>query len=332
MSHADVTTPAWGVSPERYEINTAEYVCNAGLEDLPSPVVALVPNGQRVLDLGCGTGHTARLLTQRGCTVVGVEVDERAAVSAGAWCERVVLCDLDVTRLDEVLHGEQFDVVVAGDVLEHLRDPAAVLRSVALLLAEHGMVVASVPNVAHGSIRLALLEGSFDYADQGLLDRTHLRFFTATSVQRLFESAGYVIERNDRIWAAVDEREREDLPPGIAKAVALLPEATTWSFLLVARPTPEARTRELPLATGAEAATRSIAPMEAEAMREKDRLIARQQVWLANYASLREEAEVLRAELESPVWKTWVRVRPVVRPVARKSRTVLRKLIGAARR
>jgi 2-polyprenyl-3-methyl-5-hydroxy-6-metoxy-1,4-benzoquinol methylase len=369
-----VTTPAWGISPERYESATGAAACVMGEADWPSPVVPFVGPDRRVLDLGCGTGHTARLLCEKGCTVVGVELDERAAVSAGAWCERVVVCDLDVTSLADVLRGEQFDVVVAGDILEHLRDPEALLRSLVPILAPDGTVVASIPNVAHGSVRLALVSGCFDYADLGILDRTHLRFFTRHGIEQLFASAGFVIEKLDRLLVDVslgEPYERELLPDGLEEAVAAMPEATTYEFVLVARPsTPSAAGSAgpaepteaaaatgppappghappadgaPPVAPGPAAQQVVVAPLEAEVLREKDRAIAGLRSQVAEVMELRvraaaqlDELAARRAELDaitaSRAWKAWMKVRPAAHAVLGVAERPLSRLASSSRR
>jgi SAM-dependent methyltransferase len=233
-----MTTSAWGGSAERYEKMYVDVAKELGIEELASPVVQFIEH-ERVLDLGCATGWQARLLVGRGCTVVGVEVDPAAAARATAWCERVIVCDLDFADLPTLLGVDRFDVIAAGDVLEHLRDPVRILRFLPHVLRPNGRVVASVPNISHGSVRLALLTGAFSYEEAGLLDRTHLRFFTLSTLQNMFESAGYVIDRLERVKVPIDKATPYDpalLPPGVEDAVAMMPEATTFQFLVVARP------------------------------------------------------------------------------------------------
>jgi 2-polyprenyl-3-methyl-5-hydroxy-6-metoxy-1,4-benzoquinol methylase len=148
--------------------------------------------GRRLLDVGAADGLLSRRLTTQGWKVTAIEADPVLAEAGAAHCERLVVADLDrgVPPLDA-----DFDVVVCGDVLEHLADPARVLAGLVALLAPGGHVVVSVPNVAHLWIRLSLLAGRFDYADRGILDRTHLRFFTQRSVERLVAAAGLVVTR-----------------------------------------------------------------------------------------------------------------------------------------
>jgi 2-polyprenyl-3-methyl-5-hydroxy-6-metoxy-1,4-benzoquinol methylase len=203
-------------------------------------LVRLVGSGKRVLELGCATGYMSRALRDRGCTVVGIEIDEEAAERATEFCERVVVADLDRIDFERELGDERFDVVVAGDVLEHLKDPLSVLVAVKKHVEPGGYMVASVPNVAHGSVRLALLSGSFPYSERGLLDRTHLRFFTRESMEALFERAGFVIEHFERQECAIDASEvpydERAVPAGLPEALSKDLDARTYQFLSVSYP------------------------------------------------------------------------------------------------
>jgi SAM-dependent methyltransferase len=203
--------------------------------------VGLVPRGARVLEVGCATGYMSEVLHRRlACRVTGIELLAEAAALAGPSCERVLVGDIEALDLAAALPGERFDLVLFADVLEHLRNPGAVLARVRPLLAADGAVIASIPNVAHGSVRLALLGGEFRYGETGLLDRTHLRFFTRDSVEELFETSGYLVTR----WLRRRLRfEQSEVPPP-ARAVpeevrAWLcddPEATTYQFVVRAEP------------------------------------------------------------------------------------------------
>jgi 2-polyprenyl-3-methyl-5-hydroxy-6-metoxy-1,4-benzoquinol methylase len=203
-------------------------------------VLELVEPGARVLEFGCASGYMSQALgDRRGATVVGVELDAEAAQLATAHTERVLVGDAEELDLEAELGGERFDAIVFADVLEHLRDPAALLRRVRPLVAENGVVIASIPNVAHASVRLALLGGSFRYRKQGLLDETHLRFFTREGIQDLFESSGYLITHWLRRRLEVEETE---IPvprsvPEEARAWATGDsEATTYQFVVCAVP------------------------------------------------------------------------------------------------
>jgi len=166
----------------------AALVAEHGLSPAHRILLDAVPDGARVLDVGCATGYLAAQLARRGCRVTGVEADPVAAERARAHCEAVVVGDVeDAVCRSELAARAPFDVVLCGDVLEHLRDPWSALRALAALC---GQVVLSVPNVAHWTGRRALARGRFPYAEHGLFDRTHLRFFTRATARDLAQSAG----------------------------------------------------------------------------------------------------------------------------------------------
>lgn len=157
-------------------------------------IVELVGPQKTVLDVGCATGYLARQLAVRDCEVYGVDNDPEAAERARKYLVELVIADIDQSPLTDHFAPDKFDAVVFGDVLEHLVHPERVLAEAVTLLKEDGCIVVSIPNVAHGSVRLALLQGRWEYTDTGLLDRTHLRFFTRSSVIALLQSAGLVVE------------------------------------------------------------------------------------------------------------------------------------------
>lgn len=148
--------------------------------------------GRRLLDVGAADGLLSHHLADAGWRVTAVEGDPDLAELGRPHCERMVVADLD-QELPSL--GESFDAIVYGDVLEHLVDPLRTLVTLNHWLSEGGRVVISVPNVAHLLIRLSLLVGRFDYFDRGILDRTHLRFFTERSLLRLVSAAGLAIVR-----------------------------------------------------------------------------------------------------------------------------------------
>ncbi|HLH47246.1 MAG TPA: class I SAM-dependent methyltransferase, partial [Acidimicrobiales bacterium] len=203
-------------------------------------VVDLVGTGKDVLDVGCSTGYLAKVLTERGCRVSGVELDPEAAEAARAHCEAVLVADLDRDDLAALAFEHPFDVIVFADILEHLRDPVRTLRASASLLRPGGYVVVSIPNVGHGSVRLALAAGRFDYRDAGLLDRTHLRFFTRETLADLLSTAGFSLQELRRTTAGVLETEipvdPSAVPAGLLAEVEQDPEARTYQFVLTAVP------------------------------------------------------------------------------------------------
>jgi methionine biosynthesis protein MetW len=153
-----------------------------------------VPAGSRVLELGCASGYMGKLLIDaKSCRVTGVEYDAAAAAEARQKGLSVIEGSLEDAALRASL-TERYDVVMAADVLEHLRDPATVLEAIKGWLEPGGLAIVSVPNVANWSIRRQLFfRGDFEYQETGILDRTHLRFFTWNTVQALFAEQGWQV-------------------------------------------------------------------------------------------------------------------------------------------
>lgn len=195
-----------------------------------------------ILEVGCSSGYLGASLQAKGHRVTGIEPDRVAAQAASrvldaVWCG----------GLEDFLDAHpdaRFDVLLLGDVLEHLIDPVASLRRVLQHLAPGGSVAISLPNVAHGAVRAMLLEGRFDYAERGLLDRTHLHFFTRRSIARLLADAGLALERLYEIVLPISFVD-SDYAMGLSReamtAVELLdPDQSRHAFqyVMLARPAP----------------------------------------------------------------------------------------------
>ncbi len=148
-------------------------------------------DGRRLLDVGAAHGYLAAELRSQGFRVTGIEADRVLGEEAAKHCDQFLALDLDHPL---PAFAERFEVMVFGDVLEHLKNPLAVLRQLTASLTDDGRAILSLPNVANFYVRLSLLVGRFDYQDRGILDRTHLHFFTRKSFRRLLEEAGLAVE------------------------------------------------------------------------------------------------------------------------------------------
>ena len=225
------------VDPLRYDRQTDDRWESTGM------LLRMIPEGARVLDVGCGTGSVSRLVRDvRRARVLGLEPNPERARLAG---ERGIEVEVGTFDASVVRRHGTFDVVLFADVLEHLEDPSATLRAARAALAPGGRVLASIPNVAHWSVRLALLAGRFDYQPTGIMDATHLRWFTRASVERLFRESGYAVDElrasAGMFLPAYTESPLRHLPPRAVLAVvrrvnAVAPGLFGCQHVVAARP------------------------------------------------------------------------------------------------
>ncbi len=213
-----------------------------------SDLLPLLPErASRILEVGCGGGATGRLLRERypSARLVGIEADAGAAEAARAVYDLVLQRDVERLGASELLEaaGGPFDLVLYPDVLEHLRDPWAVLREMRECLVNGAVVVASIPNVANVLTIYELRHGRWPYASEGLFDLTHLRFFGRADAVQLFESTGYRVETVHRTTAIPLPRGRWSRWEYVWKTFALRGiseeerrDLETFQFQLVCRP------------------------------------------------------------------------------------------------
>ncbi len=153
-------------------------------------LVDSVPSGSLVLDIGCATGYLACELIKKDCQVVGIEKDMQSARLAGRYLKRVIAGDVEDPKTLAKLNPTKFDTIILADVLEHLRDPLMTLKMIKRYITPDGTALISVPNIAFLTVRLQLLLGRFDYTDYGIMDRTHLTFFTKRTLLALIKQSG----------------------------------------------------------------------------------------------------------------------------------------------
>jgi 2-polyprenyl-3-methyl-5-hydroxy-6-metoxy-1,4-benzoquinol methylase len=194
---------------------TERYPVKSDRHSSHSQIVKQCGEGQglRLLDVGCARGHLSTALTSQGWEVTGIEYDAADAAVAQENC-----IDVIVGTAEDVMEAmnEKFDVIVFADVLEHFVHPEDVLSQARTLLAPGGRVVISIPNVAHLSVRLQLLMGSFNYTDRGILDRTHLHFYTKKTLKEMIVGAGL-----DTIYIGATPAPVEEVFPALRKIAPL---------------------------------------------------------------------------------------------------------------
>jgi 2-polyprenyl-3-methyl-5-hydroxy-6-metoxy-1,4-benzoquinol methylase len=168
--------PEYNLKPA-YTMKHSPLSSHAQLRDMVGPPP------RRVLDIGCGQGELAHTLKRRGHTVFGVDRDPPRFPLDG-------FVSADLTRGLPLPADMLFDTVILADVLEHMADPMSLLMAARAHLAPGGSLLVSLPNAVHWSVRAQILSGRFEYANKGIMDRGHLRFFTQASAEQMFAQAG----------------------------------------------------------------------------------------------------------------------------------------------
>jgi len=285
-------------------------------------VIELLEPGATVLDVSCGGGELDRYLAERGHRVWAVDANPAALESAKPYCVEVRQADLETTDLTEVFGDLRFDAVVFADSLEHLREPWRALQSARELLSEHGTVVASIPNFAHAAVRLAIMSGSMPYRRNGILDDTHLRFFTRAGVESLFLECGFRVQTIAR--TALPFGAPSDLVPDVGalhvpepieRMVREYPDSDTLQFVVRAIVVPgpwdaaamrthvhdlQARIAEQTIGLGnLERDAAALRERLAAAGHERDALVAERDAAAAERAAAAAERDAFRAERDA---------------------------------
>lgn len=202
-----------------------------------------LPRDRRILDVGTAVGYLGEALRDLGFrSVTGLERDPAWSGQARQRYADFTVSDLEREALP--WPPNSFDAILCADVLEHLVDPGAALRKLKGVLHPKGWLLVSLPNVAHWSVRFSLLAGRFDYSDCGILDRTHLRFFTRKTAAALLQGQGFLVRRCEPTPLPLDRlcrgsamapvfRIAERLDGALAQ---LLPSFFAYQFVFFAQP------------------------------------------------------------------------------------------------
>lgn len=203
-------------------------------------VAKQIPSHSKVLDIGCGAGDLGHYLRkEKNCYVVGLEYSEASITLAKEKLDKVMFIDLNQQRMDELLN-EQFDVIVMADILEHIYTPEETLQSAQSLLKAQGKCVLSIPNAAYIGALLSLYDDQWQYREEGILDRTHIRFYTKNSVMALLKANGFTGQVVDRVVKDLTQTEfsqRLDCQVDSVRDWLLAkPEGATYQLIVEARP------------------------------------------------------------------------------------------------
>ena len=202
----------------------------------------LVGNNKDVLEIGPATGYLTRYMHETlNCRVTAIEIDAGAAEHVRPYTEELLIGDVEALDLAARLNRHRFDVILFADILEHLKQPRETLAKLKPFLKDSGRLLISIPNGAHGAIALELLDGKFEYRTIGLLDNTHLRFFTKDSFFRLLEAVGFWVTRLDRVlidpWNTELASLWQNYPREVTAYIEKVnPDFSTYQFVIEASP------------------------------------------------------------------------------------------------
>jgi len=185
-------------------------------------VLRLVPlSATRLIEVGCSSGALAREVKKLNpaCRYLGIDIDERYAELAARYCDETLVADVENLK-DEFFDANRLcNCWIFGDTLEHLKDPWRVLRSIRRVISHEGCVIACIPNLQHWSLQVKIGIGSFRYEDSGLMDRTHLRWFTRKTIAEMFIDSGFAVTKG--ISRIFEEPDRERFLPLIGELARL---------------------------------------------------------------------------------------------------------------
>lgn len=173
-----------------------------------SILLSRIKNNSQVLEFGPANGRMTKYMKERlNCKVYAVELDENSAKDAAKYTEKIVIGSIEDYTWIEEFKDIKFDYIVFADVLEHLYYPEKVLNKIKDFLMEEGSVLVSIPNIAHNSIIINLLNNEFNYNNIGLLDNTHIRFFTKKTFDNLIRKSGYFVSYETAVYLKPEETE-----------------------------------------------------------------------------------------------------------------------------
>lgn len=207
-----------------------DFALDMDTENSNATILKNISQSSRVLELGCAHGRMTKYLKENlNCTVTIAEVDKVAGKVASQWASESFIgqYDGDVERVNffselNLSSNNNFDYIIFADVLEHLQNPKIVLDKCKKLLSPIGSIWISVPNISHNAVLIDLWNDKFTYRETGLLDNTHLRFFTESSLAKMVEDCGLVVNNAINLKNVVENTEFKNSYDDVPAIIALL--------------------------------------------------------------------------------------------------------------
>jgi len=233
--------PESAASPDLKVLHAYEYQIDLEGDNALAYVVELAGAGKKILELGAGAGMQTQFLARNNRNdVVAVDVNPASVEALKRYTDRVHALDLNAPGWTKALEGEgKFDAIVAADVLEHLYDPWNAIEAMTHLLTESGEVIVSLPYIGNAAILGLLYEDDFEYREEGLLDKTHIRFFGLRNIESLHKNAGLTITDARIVLRPPETTEFHSrwnkLPKAVRRALAISPHADIYQVVTKAR-------------------------------------------------------------------------------------------------
>jgi len=192
MSLDNIDECAYNFLYEDMIMSKYDYELDLKTRNSLSILVSRIKQGSLVLEFGPANGRMTRYLKEQlNCIVYAVEIDKQSAKDVATYTEKIIVDSIENYSWQKEFKGLKFDYIIFADVIEHLYYPEKVLKSINAFLASDGSILISIPNISHNSVVMGLLKNEFNYSPLGLLDNTHIRFFTKKTFDSLIEKCGY---------------------------------------------------------------------------------------------------------------------------------------------
>jgi 2-polyprenyl-3-methyl-5-hydroxy-6-metoxy-1,4-benzoquinol methylase len=201
-----------------------------------SMILKRIKKESLILEFGPANGRMTKYMKETlGCKIYAVELDEKSANDTRIYCEEILTGDIEQYKWLELYKDIKFDYIIFADVLEHLYWPEKVLNSSKKLLESDGSILISIPNISHNSILIELFNDRFTYHDTGLLDNTHIRFYTKKSFKNVLKKLNFTVLYEETVYCEPKKSEfmvdYNNIPNALATLLKQRPEGEAYQYI-----------------------------------------------------------------------------------------------------